>query len=152
MLGSSLHSESPPAAASSPPTWQQGCSAASASSWLHPERSRPHPGHRETHSSRSVGKTPYVAAVAGRDGFAPKTGDGELPGWAVQDSPTCPFSLALAGGAGQAPTCTPELTQPGPEVPGDAMVLQTHMALVMYYGPSASGSPPLAHPAKSHFL
>lgn len=33
----------------------------------------------------------------------------------------------------------PEPPQPGPEVPGDATVLQTHMALVMYYGLSAPG-------------
>lgn len=109
-LGSSLHSESPLAAASSPPTWQWGCSATSASPWLCPERSHTQIGHRETHSSHSAGKTLYVATVAGRDGLAPKTGDGELPGWAVQDGPTHPFSLALASGAGQAPTCTPALT------------------------------------------
>lgn len=28
--------------------------------------------------------------------------DGELPGCAVQENPTCPFPLVLAGGAGQA--------------------------------------------------
>jgi len=37
-------------------------------------------------------------------------------------------------------------------VPRDATALQTRMALVMYYGPSAPGSPPLTRGAKSHFL
>lgn len=73
-LGSSLHSKSPSTAASSPPIWQQCCCATSAASWLCPERSPPHPGHGETHSNYSVGKTPSVAAVAGRDGLAHKTG------------------------------------------------------------------------------
>lgn len=84
-LGSGLHSESPPAAASSPPSWQWGCSTISASLWLCPERSRPQPGYRETHSSRSAGRTPHVAT--GGDGLVPKTGDGEPPGWAERDSP-----------------------------------------------------------------
>lgn len=53
---------------------------------------------------------------------------------------------------GQALTCTSALTQPGPEVLGDAVVFQTHLALVMYSGLSTSGSPPLARGAKSHFL
>lgn len=73
-LGSSLHSESPPAAAFSPPTWQRGGSATSVSSWLCPERSCPHPGCRETHSSHSVGRTPYVAIATAEMASLPKQG------------------------------------------------------------------------------
>lgn len=50
------------------------------------------------------------------------------------------------------PSLHPELTQPGPQLPRGAKVLETHMALVMYYGPSTSCSPLPAHGAKSHFL
>lgn len=104
---------SPPAAASIPPMWHQGCSATSASSWLCSERSCSHSGHRETHNSLSVGKTPYVALLQAEMALLPKMGMERCLCEQFIETP-CVFPLWC---------CTPEITQPRPEVAGDAVVL-----------------------------
>lgn len=150
-LGSGLYSASPPAAASSLPTWQWGCSTTSASLWLCPERSCPQPGHRETHSSRSVGRTPHVAAVTGGDGLVPKTGDGELPEWTERDSPR-----SFLSGVGRWCWLSPNLDARAAKTRargswGRHSVANTH-GLGHVLWTERTRLPLPAHGAKSHFL
>lgn len=96
---SSLHFPSPPAAASSPPKWQWSCSATSAS--LCPERSCLYPQGTNPTVAIQCQNLCMWQLLQAEMAWLPKWG-GELLGWAVQEDPTCPFPLVLAGGAGQA--------------------------------------------------